>query len=282
MTPRVLRAVQLAVVVGAGAACPALPDAAADAGGSDAGDAAPATDFGFVYVVDEPKFGFTTAGAVFRRGQPRAFDCEESTVAGCTVLRCGDALDTTPVSAGDVDVDGATSTIALRFVNGAYTSVDQVPLFSGGEALTATGEGDDAPAFTLAVTAPRIVSITQPAWPAAGGTLAVTRADGLHVEWELDLTSPQTDGDVVVVFNTDDQSTEVRCAFLAPVDEGTRAGAGEVPAAALLELPAGDGFVDIEITDRDDVRAGTWAIRMEATTHAVVGGDAAVASIRLE
>ena len=251
----------VAAVVVVVAGCPA-PVAGE---GEGEGEGEGAVDFGFVFVASEPELGFAQAGAVFRRALPRAFDCTETAVEGCVVFECGStALPFDEVSAGVVDVVGALRPLSLAF-DGGYAGVDindGSALFDGGETLTATGAGAEVPAFSLQVTAPVVVVIGTPVWPAPQDVLSVTRASGLHLQW-----SGSSAGEVVVVFNTADQSTEVSCAFAAAD------GAADVPSAALLALPAGDGFVDIEQRDSATVRAETWELRLQASTHAAGGAQ---------
>ncbi len=272
--------VVVAAVLGL-AACPVSPvqgegegEEGEEGEGEGEGEAA-AVDFGFVFVVSEPDLGFAQAGAVFRRELPRAFDCAETEIAGCVVLECGAVpLAFDALSAGAIDVDGALDPISLAFDNG-YPSLSPdagAPLFGGGETLTASAAGDVVPAFSLQVTAPEVVTIDVPVWPAEQDDLAVTRSAGLHLEW-----SGASAGDVVVIFNTQDQATEVSCAFPAA------AGTADVPAAALQALPVGAVFLDVEQRGAAFARIDTWDIRLQAATHAL-GGDQgpAIASVELD
>ena len=238
-------------------------------------------DFGFVSLVDEPLLNFTLGSAVFRRGLPRAFDCIATDVAGCEVLECGsELLAFEPQNAGAIDVAGALAPVALSFVDGAYTDFTNGRLFVGGEVLVATAAGDDVPAFSLEVTGPEALTILDPPWPAQQEALPVTRADGLHIEWGP-LEGPSA-GDVVVTLNTLDQTIEVSCIF--PADpNGDGSGAVDIPADALLALPAGDAFIDIDQRSTAVTQVGTWEVSLQASTHALIGfRDLAIANVLLD
>ena len=252
--------------------CPAADGLDDGAEGEGEGEA-PADDFGFVFVTSDPLLGFSRAGAVFRRAQPRAFACTETDVAGCVVLACDDApLAFVPTDAGDVDVSGALVPVALRFnADDGYNDVDATALFNGGEDLVAVGVGATVPAFTLQTTAPTAVSLTSPAWPSPSSSLSVVRADGLSLAW-----TGVSAGDVRATFNSADFAVEVSCAFPAA------AGTGLVPAAALQALDAGDGFLDVEVRTQTTQRQGSWQLQLSASTHAVAGTEPAIAAVVLQ
>lgn len=256
---------------------PAPADGQATDEGEGEQQGVPAEDFGFLFVINEPELGFAQAGAIFRRDLPRAFDCQETAIAGCVLLTCaGDPLPFAPVSAGDVSIAGALVPVELSFANNdGYGDVflEGQDLFTGGETLTATGAGDaqGVPLFDLAVTAPHVVTIEEPVWPAGADALAIERARGLAVSW-----SGTGDGDVRAVVTTLDLSSEVSCVFpSAP-------GSANIPAEALQALPAGDGFLDIEVRSTDDVRIDTWLIQLSASSHALANQGAAIASVNLQ
>lgn len=234
------------------------------------------TDFGFVYLSSEPGLGFSDAGAVFRRALPHAYDCDEVEVEGCTVLTCGDSpLAFDPVDVGAVTITGAASAVAMSFTAGGGYDGPFLPdeeLFQGGEELAASAPGADGPAFALSLEAPSAVTITEPAWPSGQASLAVPRDAGFAFTW-----TGASAGDVVANLSNQDQSVAVSCAF--PAADGTAV----VPAAALAALPAGGGFLDLEVRSRASERADTWQVQFSAFTHALVSAtDPAIATVDLE
>jgi hypothetical protein len=225
-------------------------------------DAAPPANTGFVAL---STYSGSSGGTAFQGGAASAsFNttpgaaCAEEKFDNCSVFTCPQGQTTTPtyVSAGTLTVTGARESITMSPEpdNSYMAHVSMQTLFSGGEMLTFTGSGADAPGFTASIRAPSRISITSPTKPPTDGAVAVDRAQPFRVAW-----SGGGAGIVQVFVSPSSGGVLVSCRFEAS------AGSGSVPAAALGQLPAGAGVFSTSsiadaTTDEADWRIFTQAI----------------------
>jgi hypothetical protein len=150
-------------------------------------------------------------------------------------------------------------------------------LFAGAETLSLSGAGASVPSFSVSLSAPTTVTITDPPNPVRDGVarLSVRRSVPLDLAW--------TGGTGQLVQTTIESvpSTSgirrLRCSF------GVDAGAGMVPPAALGLLPRGEARMEVQVRSAADVAAGDWQVRFVAITPAVLPDRAiAVQALELE
>jgi hypothetical protein len=150
-------------------------------------------------------------------------------------------------------------------------------LFVGGETLTFSAQGGDAPAFEADLVAPSFITVTQPVF--TGAAFAITLGDDLEVAW--------TGGDegVVSVFLVralgPGEANKVECTFPAS------AGAGTVPATALEVLGTGAGSMSVTVQNEQTLElADDWRVRVLAYSSGGVpggtGGDIASAQVQFQ
>jgi hypothetical protein len=203
--------------------------------------------------------------------------CPATTDGPCTIKDCptpgADAGQPTPrtASAGAVQVTGAAMPVLLVPSGASYPPLQSsARLWSGGESLDVLAMGAEVPAFSAALTAPSYVTVTAPAWPALGSTLAIDRSQPLAFAW-----SGGHDGTVQVEILGDmgPQRTSITCLFPAA------SGSGTVPATALARFPLVTTGASLSvdcITDKS-VTAGGWSILVRASTQArTAAGDGVV------
>ena len=196
--------------------------------------------------------------------------CTMQTLAGgCTATTCTPITDVPPtvvdpVDAGIITIGGGA--MALSFTpspdDSTYSpSGSPLDLWQGGEMLVASAPGNLAPAFSVALTAPDVVSVTAPSG-------AVTLAGGQ----DLVLSTASTDM-MSVGFGYVDST--VSPAATVTVSCQLQAGAGSVtfPAAALAAAPAGQRVtVSATTTAASTATVGGWTIAFTATSNAAFPG----------
>ncbi len=258
---------------------------------SDAGAGGTPTRGGGVYVTSwdyaigsTPVRGYS-ASAAFVRAYPTATgsSCTSTTSGDCVVYRCpiaANAVDAGAAapgaSAGTITVAGASSPLRLVPSGGSYEALTaQTKLWSGGEALTIAAEGAEVPAFTLRATAPSVITVTSPVFPAAGGSVVVARGRAFAVSWSGGAAG-SVSANVGAVSAA--ISTSITCTFPAS------AGAGSVPASLLAELPAAPTSAYVSITGSATASAvvGGWDVRATLTTLARSASGSATASATIQ
>lgn len=182
-----------------------------------------------------------TASAGFG-GPGMAPDCMNQTFGACQFSSCQLPLSNpdggTPhyPDAGNITIAGGTKMVSLTpKADGSYTPyVDTMNvLWSGGETLNIAATGNLIPAFSTTITAPVVAQLTTPAPPAQGARLMVNRGMDLVLKW----TGGQGDS-IEAVLSTpvaSGKALAVTCTFPAGDTMGT------IPAAALMNLQAGNG-----------------------------------------
>ena len=251
------------------------PDASIslDAAPADAGAAPSSGKVGGVFAISDSVLvdggvrGSHRAGAFFVQRSGEDTTTIARTVGPCLVekLGGGKAPEERDVSAGAMRVTGGTKTIDLvPSAKGTYAAISRNDsLWVGGETLTVTADGKDVPAFTLRLVAPSKVTLTAPALPTAKSSLEVTRRMPFLATWR-----PAASGEVVLYF---DMATGAN-AFSATCNFRASAGAGEVPAAAFSDFPAGDGTFNFYAKEASAVAPVDWSVRFTASS-AMVGAD---------
>lgn len=207
--------------------------------------------------------------AVFSATQDGAPPCTSTPEGACNILVCGTdgsggaggmPEPPTPPHAGDVTISVGGTTLTLTpDADGAYTAgVGTGSLLMGGETITVAAAGDTVPAFTGDVTAPSVVTVTEPDFDMMGA-VTIDRAADLNVVWTDGAT-----GDVfVVVSATGPMYTQVGCTFPAS------AGAGTVPAATLSALPSSpNGIFAVSANGSAEVTAGDFDVSLQVNQAA--------------
>ena len=237
------------------------PDAATAA---DAADAGPADHIGAVFAISDTVMGaggMTSsyrAGASFRRITRPDGTTTSKTVGPCLVETIGDGLaeQSTDLSAGGVHIEGGAKTIDLTpKTDLTYAVVSgNTSLWTGGETLTARGDGKDVPVFTTSLKAPPKITLSAPAAPA--GALTVTRSAGLSATFTAGAS-----GTVVLYFDqaTGSQAFAITCTFDA------KAGTAQIPAAAFAVFPAGTGTFNFYTKEASIVRPAGWEVHFTAS-----------------
>jgi hypothetical protein len=248
--------------------------ACGDDGGSTGGDGGVPANAGYIGVSTYNAMGATTpimgGGVNVQFNVNAASACTDAVVDSCDVLVCtGLPAPQTFASAGTVTILGLTQPVTMApMVDKTYTVYSaQQALFAGGETINISAPGADAPAFTIAVTAPTRATITSPAKPAAGG---------LTIDRTQDFTATWTGGGVGKVYlyvsGPSGSNATIACGFAAS------AGTGSVPAAALAMLPAGMGAftsttISVKTVDKND-----WRIYGQAFFNSVWAADTTMAT----
>lgn len=255
------------------ASAPLDASTAADAAGPV--DAGP-TAYGFVglsQTVVPPSTALTTASAGFYRAGALA-PCVQVMDGACTVSDCPVSTTAPPALDGGpltVRVGARTFTTRYSASDGYYTpDTVMMAVWSGGEAVSFSGAGSAVvPPFTGTLTAPAAVVLTQPALPAPGTPLMITRAAPLTATWQ-----GRGAGEVVVTVAVSGSSRSVSAVCAAPA----AAGALTVSSQVLTRLPAGSGSFSSYVRAFDVVTAGSASITVQLT-HTVVSSGGGVASV---
>jgi hypothetical protein len=189
------------------------------------------------------------------------------------------------VSAGTLTVTGGSGPITLSpssnlpgYTGYSYASLypPNGPTIVGGAALSIMATGATAPAFTVGITMPGDIVVTQPRPPAIDSGLPffgklsapIVRSGDLAVAW-----TGGASGNVVVNLGqvTAATTSSVVCTFQES------AGGGTIPAAALSNFAPGDAFFGIAPTATKTVSVADWNIKV---TAASAGGFSASATVQ--
>lgn len=246
--------------------------ASPDAGPADVG----VTVYGFVglsQTVIPPSTALTSASAGFFLASAAA-PCVQVVDGACTVSDCPVSTTAPPaIDAGPLTVRIGARTFTTRYsaADGYYTpDTVMMSTWSGGEVVTFSGAGSGVvPAFSGTLTAPVAVVLTQPALPAPGTPLIITRASPLTATWRGGGV-----GDVAVSVAVTGAGRSVSALCTAP----SAAGALTVPAQVLARLPAGSGSFSSYARAYDVLTRGAASISVQLT-HTVVSSGGGVASV---
>jgi hypothetical protein len=221
----------------------------------------------YAYTIANTPVAGMSASAGFYSAFAGTGSCTTTTDGACTISACtsggsdagGGAV---AASAGTIQITGGNKPVQLAPSGTTYTAVTgQTAFWNGGEQLDVVGAGAEVPAFDLKVTAPGIITVTTPVWPAAGGKVPITRASAFPVAW----TGAGAGNVVVAISGTaGSQSTSVSCKFTAS------GGSGSVPASALALLPASPTSAAISITASNATESvvSGWSLQVNAMTLA--------------
>jgi hypothetical protein len=243
-------------------------EARADAASTDAGSAGKA--FGQVLVQQSSDPAWTmgwTAGATFTSDWPGP-GCVGSSSGPCQIELCASAPMPPPVLAGTITVTIPSRAAAIVMNPDAISTYDgpmgQGTAFRAGEPIRfqATGSAGGVPPFDDSLLAPAPVELTQPP-VVVGQPIEITRASGMPLSWVPSATSA---GGLYVnlwLVRPDQSYAQIECSF--PL----AAGGAVVPAAALAQLPAGDGAITIGSDARGTTSAGSYVIELDALSLSV-------------
>jgi len=196
--------------------------------------------------------------------------CAHTLVDPCDVYICSAPATPMYASAGTVTIQGLVQPVMLTpMTDKTYTVYSaQQALYAGGETITISAPGADAPAFSLSYTAPSRMSITSPAKPASGAKLTVNRSQGFTASW--------TGGGAGEVFlyisGPSASNTTISCGF--PASSGT----GTIPAAALAMVSAGTGSFSVSSLSRKSIDIGDWRIYGQGFFTGVWAADTTMAT----
>lgn len=197
-----------------------------------------------------------TASASFYTG---AGICSvRETVGPCDVSHCMPGPPAGQTSAGAITITGAQQPITLTPMSDkSYAQfTTAASLFAGGESITFSAAGADVPAFSHTLTTPSKTTVTSPVEPAT--QLMVPRGAEYSVRW-----SGGRAGVVQVLLFASNPDIRLLCRFSAS------GGTGNVPVAALMKLPVGDGGFAISAVNREAKVAGEYQVEVEAYYNAV-------------
>ncbi|MFO0679398.1 MAG: hypothetical protein U0169_22925 [Polyangiaceae bacterium] len=224
---------------------PASADGGSDASTDDAGPVTKAS---------------SRAGAYFVKREGPAAPTTPKTIGPCVVETFGASVKPieTALSAGTLTVSGGTRALTLTpTATKAYAteSSSTLGLWTGGSTLTFRAEGADVPAFEASLVAPSKLTLTEPV-PAAG-SLALVKADGLHVAW-----TGSSSGRVVFYFDaaTSNVAASATCSFDAA------AGSGDIPAGAFADLPGSQGTFEFYVKNTTTTDAAGVSIVVTASS----------------
>lgn len=247
----------------------ASPDAA---GPADAG----ITTYGFVglsQTVIPPSTALTSASAGFFLASAVG-PCVQVVDGACTVSDCP-VSSTSPraLDGGPITVRVGARTFATRYsaADGYYLpETVMMAVWSGGEVVSFSGAGSGVvPPFSGTLTAPSAVVLTQPALPAPGTPLVITRASPLLATWRDGGV-----GEVVVTVAATGTSRSVSAVCAAPA----AAGALTISPQVLARLPAGSGSYSTYVRAFDVLTPGAASVSVQLT-HTVVSSGGGVASV---
>ncbi|MBK6696043.1 MAG: hypothetical protein IPG50_28110 [Myxococcales bacterium] len=239
----------------------------APSGGGDSGNVGRVFAVSDSTTVDGGVRATHRAGAFFARLTGPATTTKAKTVGPCLVetIGSGDEPTETALSAGTVRITGGSK--AINIVPASDKTYEPVsgatPLWSGGETLEVSAQGQDVPAFATSLVAPSKLTVTAPALPAAAGSLAVTRSAPFTATW-----AGVSTGSVVLYFEAATGSNAFTATCTFPAADTT----ASVPAAAFAEFPAGEGTFDFYVRQSAPAATDGWSILFTAS-RALVGPD---------
>lgn len=207
--------------------------------------------------------GLHSVGAAFIHTRSPATTTQTKTIGPCVVETVGDgnSADEETLSAGAVHFAGGAKAIDLSpKSDGTYApSTGSTPLWTGGETLTARGDGKgDIPPFTIPLTAPSRITLASPT--PSGGAFAITRSAGFSATF-----TGSSSGVVVLSFG----ATTATSAHIATCTFDVASGSATVPPAALAGFPAADGEFDFFVKQSEKARVNGWEVRFTATSALV-------------
>ena len=188
-------------------------------------------------------------------GYPDVVGCTEETFGPCVVGHCdgvGEAAEL--VTAGTLIVDGASVPISVEPVDDQYYWTfdgEEDPLFQPDTTLAVHADGGVVPPFEFDISTPAHIVVTSPDF---SRSLVVSRAEGLALTW----SHGPGDGAIAVTLAVPGVAS-VRCIGDVADD------AIDIPAEALLRLPAGPVDFDVLSGLEADVEAGGFAIAVGAS-----------------
>lgn len=222
-------------------------------------------------------FSTFSANARFTNGSsPAGSACEQEPVGPCWVTTC--PADGPPPAgpnpdAGVITVSVGTKTVTLTpDENGAYAEASgDEALWADGQTLSATGVGEEAPAFDLSVAVPGLVDVTAPVFPPSPEQLIVSKSADLVVGW-----SGGGPGSVAVYLSRTDETKNVVIGCVSEADAGQMT----VPAAALASVPSGpSGYMQVISSNRSSISKPGWDITLNAgSLGSTANGSASVAA----
>lgn len=214
--------------------------------------------------------------------------CNTTKDGDCTAMEC----DITPVDAGSSGAVGDAGVAKLQHAGditvaseldvtmspddkGSYPyKTGQVKLFGSEQEIAVDAKGADIPAFATTLKAPTFITLTEPAWPAAGQQLTVDRANALAFKWDAG-----TSGDVMVSLSTVSSTklASISCTWKAS------AGQGSIGTAALGKLTTdGQGSIAVNASSTSTVTAGDWKVNVSALSPAKAGSSLASGQIKVQ
>lgn len=200
---------------------------------------------------------------------PSDLTCNITTSGVCTLIDCPSGrAGLQPSNAGNIAVtNGSTSVSLIPFsASGGYS---QSPIdasvgliFSAGTSVTVAGKGGPAPAFSVQLTGPSAVIVTQPSDMA----LSIDRTMDLAVAW-----TGSTTGDVVFELKglAPENNPILDCAFSGKDTSGT------VPSTALMLLAANNYEADVFSRTRATANPDDWYVQVNADAHGGLAGGVA-------
>lgn len=174
----------------------------------------------YLTLLDDQRSGRSTFDAAFV-SDPDGFyaACARTAIGPCTTLACPADHHATLLRAGTLRLRGGTIAgdvlVAPDAANYYATDLGGLYTFRAGDAFTVTGSGADVAPFSVGVTMPGALALTQPDLSAALSTTS-----DVAIAW----TGGEPDASVIVEVIDDTQTT---CTFDASAGQGT------IPRAAI-------------------------------------------------
>lgn len=180
------------------------------------------------------------------------FTCTMKSFGACVISNCEGTQETltqSTASAGEIDLEGGATPIAIKPAYGGYDVPAGVP-FRGGETLTFHAAGADVPAFDATLTAPSAITMTS------------VPKDGEAVDKSKPIVLAWTGGaEGFVRFNFDTMPDE-RVTCIVPAKDGQMT----VPPELLAALTGTSAAAHLEHYTRTRVTPDGWTIDVEAVT----------------
>ena len=183
----------------------------------------------------------------------------------------GVVLSQTSIKAGNTTFNSYLATAffseTAADTGGYVAKTGQVELFASGADIGVKAAGGTVPAFDKKLVAPSLVTVTSPAWPAAGTPYDLDRTKPISLVW-----TGGTAGDVtasVTTFATG-QTALISCKFKAADGKGT------VPASALGKLVVTtQGSISVGASSSLAFDQGDWKMTLSASSPAKAGASLA-------